>query len=83
MASTVNSKLYSENTVGRLQFASIASCRTLFVEIFSVMFAWCSLLHRGLIGYEGAKPLHDATPNMAVNRGVACNYQTQDSSQND
>ena len=28
-----------------------------------------SLLRRGLIGYEGAKPLHDATPNMAVNRG--------------
>jgi hypothetical protein len=22
-----------------------------------------------LIGYEGAKSLHDATPNMAVNRG--------------
>ena len=35
-----------------------------------------------LIGYEGAKPLHDATPNMAVNRG-AYNYQTQNSSQND
>ena len=30
------------------------------------------------------KPLHDATPNMAVNRGEgAYNYQTQNSSQNE
>jgi hypothetical protein len=37
-----------------------------------------------LIGYEGAKPLHDATPNMAVNQGgEAYNNQTQNSSQND
>jgi hypothetical protein len=46
MASAVNSKLYyamlqiekSENTVGRLQFAWNAGCRTKSVE-FSVMFA--------------------------------------------
>jgi hypothetical protein len=36
-----------------------------------------------LVGYDykGSKPLHDATPNMAVNR-EAYNYQTQNSSQN-
>ena len=53
MASIVNSKLYyamlqiakSENCIGsRLQFASIAGCRTRSVEIYRVVFAWCKLL---------------------------------------
>jgi hypothetical protein len=46
MACAVSSKSYyamiakSENTVGRLQFASIAGCRTKSVGTFRVMFAW-------------------------------------------
>ena len=52
MASIVNSKLYyamlqiakSENIGSRLQFASIAGCRTRSVEIYRVVFAWCKLL---------------------------------------
>ncbi len=52
MASIVNSKLYyailkiakSENIGSRLQFASIVGCRTLSVEIYRVVFAWCKLL---------------------------------------
>jgi hypothetical protein len=34
----------SEKLVGRLQFVSIAGCRTRSVEIYRVMFAWCKLL---------------------------------------
>ena len=54
MASIVNSKLYyamlqiakseTENIGSRLQFASIAGCRTRSVEIYRVVFAWCKLL---------------------------------------
>ena len=34
----------SENIGSRLQFASIAGCRTRSVEIYRVVFAWCKLL---------------------------------------
>ena len=34
----------SENIGSRLQFASIAGCRTQSVEIYRVVFAWCKLL---------------------------------------
>jgi hypothetical protein len=34
----------SEILVGRLQFASIAGCRTRSVEIYRAVFAWCKLL---------------------------------------
>ena len=52
MAPIVNTKLYyamlqiakSENIGSRLQFASIAGCRTRSVEIYRVVFAWCKLL---------------------------------------
>ena len=50
MACAVSSKSYyamiakSENTVGRLQFASIAGCRTKSMESFRVMFAWFKLV---------------------------------------
>ena len=32
----------SENIGSRLQFASIAGCRTQSVEIYRVVFAWCN-----------------------------------------
>jgi hypothetical protein len=40
----LNRKIENIGTVGCLQFASIAGCRTRSVDIYRVVFAWCKLL---------------------------------------
>ena len=76
MASIVNSKLYyamlqiakSENIDSRLQFASIAGCRTRSVEIYRVVFAWCKLLH--ILHFRLFLVAIDSAVSLYINRQI-------------